>query len=368
VPDARPTAPADTAASAFRASIEDRRIAIDFGRVQPPKENGEVGIGLTNRILVDGATAARLVSALNTCLREYESRWRITAPDEKSAPVSRAPSPSHAEPDEAGQKAALLFRIMDELRTPHMYERSVRMTDEALAANRFLLSLSKQSVKGDFRQVALGLCARLAMPAPLRKLAEEHVERARAVHLGFEGDGRILFKYYIEYDPAAQEASRTSPGAPTTLHIAFKWDTANPEQRVISRYSLYPSLSEAQILGRLAGIYRAAGNEASLDIVRAVLAVACTRVDAESLQYLEVREDGNDRLSFDLNFYDAGLLVKDLQAPLSQMRQRFSIKPGQFQALYDQIKSQTAGHLAGGVHRNGNDFFNVYYGVQRRQG
>jgi hypothetical protein len=49
------------------------------------------------------------------------------------------------------------------------------------------------------------------------------------------------------------------------------------------------------------------------------------------------------------------------------MRQRFAIKPGQFQALYDQIKSQTAGHLAGGAHRNGKDFFNVYYGVQRRQ-
>ena len=34
-----------------------------------------------------------------------------------------------------------------------------------------------------------------------------------------------------------------------------------------------------------------------------------------------------------------------------------------FQALYDQIKMKALGHLAGGVHRNGKDFFNLYYGV-----
>jgi hypothetical protein len=32
--------------------------------------------------------------------------------------------------------------------------------------------------------------------------------------------------------------------------------------------------------------------------------------------------------------------------------------------LYDQIKTRRFGHLAGGVHRNGKDFFNVYYGPQ----
>jgi len=249
-----------------------------------------------------------------------------------------------------------------------MYERSVRLTEGALAANRFLLSLSRQSVKDDFAAAALRLGERIGMPEAFREVAKQHVGQARAVHLGFEGDERVLFKYYIEYDTAAQAAGRETPDAPATLHLAFKWDTANPEHRVVSRYLLYPALSEAQILDRLSRIYRASGNEQSLEIARSALEVACTRVDAESLQYLEVREDGNDRLSFDLNFYDAGLLVKDLQAPLVQMRQRFAIKPGQFQALYDQIKPQTAGHLAGGVHRNGKDFFNVYYGVQRRQG
>jgi hypothetical protein len=254
--------------------IEDRNIAIDFGSLCTPKAGNEVSIDLARRIGFDRATAARLVSALNTCLREHESRWRITTPGEKPAIVSRAPTASKATSAPCSSSTSNTTRT-------------------------------------------------------------------------------------------AQEASRTTPDAPATLHVAFKWDTADPERRVMSRYLLHPALSEAQILERMSRIYRAGNNDTSLDIARAVPAVASTRVDPESLQYLEVQEDGNDRPSFDLNFYDASLLVRDLQAPLAQMRQRVAIKPGQFQALYDQIKPQTAGHLAD---RHGRDFFNVYYGVQKRRG
>ncbi len=40
--------------------------------------------------------------------------------------------------------------------------------------------------------------------------------------------------------------------------------------------------------------------------------------------------------------------------------------PDSFQALYDQVRSQRLGHLAGGVHRDGASFATVYYGVERR--
>ena len=71
----------------------------------------------------------------------------------------------------------------------------------------------------------------------------------------------------------------------------------------------------------------------------------------------------NARRSFDLNLYNAKLQVKDMQPLLHRMREHFGVRPGQMQALYDQIKTKALGHLAGGVHRNGEDFFNVYYGV-----
>ena len=87
------------------------------------------------------------------------------------------------------------------------------------------------------------------------------------------------------------------------------------------------------------------------------------RTEAERLQYLEVEELENGRRSFDLNVYNAGLTVKDAQPLLQRMRAHFNLRPGQFQALYDQIRGLSLGHLAGGVHRDGRDFFNVYYGV-----
>ena len=52
-----------------------------------------------------------------------------------------------------------------------------------------------------------------------------------------------------------------------------------------------------------------------------------------------------------------------MQPLLGQMREMFDLRPGQWQALYDQIKGKALGHLAGGVHRDGRPFFNVYYGV-----
>jgi hypothetical protein len=82
----------------------------------------------------------------------------------------------------------------------------------------------------------------------------------------------------------------------------------------------------------------------------------------------DTREHELKRRSFDLNFYDAGLLIEALRPQLARMRQQFAIRPDQFRALYDQIESQPAGHLAGGILRNGKVFFNVYYGVRKRHG
>jgi len=132
---------------------------------------------------------------------------------------------------------------------------------------------------------------------------------------------------------------------------------------VVTEYLWHPALSAGEIGARLASHVYQGGDEGSLAIARAVLELAASRVSAEKLQYLEVQEPGNGRRSFDLNLYNAKLTVKDVQPQLQAMRERCGVRPGQFQALYDQIKGKVLGHLAGGVHRDGRDFFNVYYGV-----
>lgn len=361
------TAPTGVRADAIRTTIAERSIAIDFGRGLPETTPGEAVVALSNRILLDPPTVARLISALQEVARKHGGAW----PAAEAQPVvqaSRAPTRSHAEPDEAGTKAAFMIRLMTALDCPYYHERSFRISAQSLAANRFLLTANTKSIAGDRHQAILDMCRRLSMPADLQQQVEESIGGAKAVHFGFEGDGRILYKVYLERRDAYDESRTAAPGTPVLLHVAFKWDTNAPAQRAISRYRWYPHLAADQVVARMAAIYRGDSASSSFQIAQEVLQAAAAGMNQKSLQYLEVQEDGNDRLSFDLNVYDAGLQLKDVQPQLTRMRETFGIRPGQFQALYDQIKTRILGHLAGGVHRNGQEFFNVYYGAQRYRG
>ena len=152
-------------------------------------------------------------------------------------------------------------------------------------------------------------------------------------------------------------------GEPVLQHLAYKWE-ASSGAHVTTRYHLFPQASLELVQTRLGHIYNKATDNSSLDIALSVLESAAERCPADHLQYLEVIEDQNERKSFDLNLYEAGMTVKEIQAQLSRMRDHFGVKPGHFQALFDQVKNKTLGHLAGGVHRNDLDFFNLYYGME----
>jgi hypothetical protein len=123
-----------------------------------------------------------------------------------------------------------------------------------------------------------------------------------------------------------------------------------------------PFLDADGVSARLKEIYRGANSE-SLAVAEEFLRLAASRVDQRKFMLCEVEEAENARRSFDMNLYEAKLRVRDADALLQRIRNRFHIRAGQFQALYDQIGSMHLGHLAGGVHRDGSDFFNVYYGV-----
>lgn len=349
---------------AFRAAIAEGSIAIEFGRTPP---DGGAGVRLSNRIVLDPSTIARLISALQESTSRNAGVWEAAKP-EPVAQVSRAPTKSHAIPDVAGTRAGLLFSLMDQLGCPYYHERSFRISEGLLAANRFLLTANTRSIPGDLPGAVLRICRNLAMPEDLQREVEVAIPGAKSVHFGFEGDDRILYKVYLERRHAHEEGEQVSAGTPVLLHLAFKWDSNAPEHRVISRYLWYPHLSAAQIVARMAAIYHGDPASPCLRISQEVLHAAARSMNEKGLQYLEVKEDGNERLSFDLNVYDAGLQLKEVQPQLAGMREHFGIRPGQFQALYDQVKTRVLGHLAGGIHRNGHEFFNVYYGVQRHKG
>ena len=342
-----------TGTDAFRGKVERENIVVEFGNSQAVRG----AIALTQQVVVPVDTAKRLVLALGDALRRY-------APEALSPEAARrAVTPVNAPPDAAGETAALLLKLVADLGVPYQHERSFRISRGAMHANRFLLSLDTADIIGSPVQTVMEICARLGIPDTTRKAAENSFGTAACVHFGFEeAGGGLLCKLYLERQvPAGEAADAAARRGPVLLHLAYKWNPSSGAE-VVTRYHWYPRLPLGDLESRLASVYRGGGAAASIDIARAVLRAAAERAPAEQLQYLEVEEE-NGRRSFDLNVYDAALQLKDVQDALFAMRERFGVRPGQFQALYDQVKTRALGHLAGGVHRNGEEFFNVYYGV-----
>lgn len=360
-------------ADAFKLSLDGDKVVIEFGRAVGTAAGGQPHIGVTDRIVIPRAIAQRLTVQLDDALKPHAASLRLAQaqalpPGQAAAAARPGPAPTRPPPDESGTKAAQLIRLVGELAVPHQYERSFRISQGSLQANRFLLTFNTNDVTGDPRQRVLDICDRMGMPPAAHAAAEAAFEMAHCLHLGFEGDASsIVCKLYLERTVPPEEArTARASNQSVLLHLAFKWDLLRGEA-VTTRYRWFPGLSADAIEARFAQVYGAGQGASpggvSRDIATAVLREAAIRIAAERMQYLEVEEAENDRRSFDLNLYNAKLQVKDIQPLLYRMREHFGVRPGQFQALYDQVKGLALGHLAGGVHRNGADFFNLYYGV-----
>lgn len=355
-----------TAADAFRIAVEDGNLAVELGRfaLPSPDEPGGV-VTLSDRVVIAPETAARLLVGLREALArraEAPTEDGGPAPDSLSAPSGIGATPANLPPDPAATASARLLDRIRALGVPYGYERSFRLSAAGLQANRFLVSMNRADLGADALDRTLAVGRELGMPEEAQRHAREQFEDARCVHFGFEaGDGAIVGKLYLERGPADDEVARaTERGEGVLLHLAFKWDVRSGAH-VVTRYDWFPALSAAAIEARLRALYAPAEDGESARIACELLALAAAR--GGELPYLEVREPDNGRRSFDLNLYDAGLAVRDALPLLLRMRDLHGVRPGQFQALLDQIKGRPLGHLAGGAHRDGRDFFNVYYGA-----
>jgi len=356
--------PSVTAADSFKLSLEAGDVVLDFGRAASAPG---AGVTVTDHVVVPVDTARRLLVTLGEALARHEAALRAAqakalAPEDAAAATRPGQAPLRASPDSAGEQGALLFRLVGELGVSGQYERSLRISEAGLEANRFLLTLEQRDIPGG-RERVLDICRRLGMPEEALAAASERYGMANCIHFGFEGDaGRGMCKLYLERAVSPEEARLArAAGESALLHLAFKWTPGG--SFVTTEYRWHPALTAAEIAQRLERHVYAGASGESLEIAKGVLSLAAGRIAAEQLQYLEVQERETDRRSFDLNLYNARLQVKEMQPQLNRMRELHKLRPGQFQALYDQIKLLPLGHLAGGVHRNGKDFFNLYYGV-----
>ncbi len=278
----------------------------------------------------------------------------------------RGITPLNLPPDPMAEAADWLHNAVRAMAPGFYQERSFRVAPQSLQGNRFLLSVGSRQMPADALERAWAIARHLGLPAAVRPEVETAFARADHLHFGFEGEpGRVICKLYFERTVTGLEAEQARlTGEPALQYEAFKWNIASGEH-VVSRYHWFAGLPVMGIAKRMADICADAAAPVG-EMALGVLDLAASRLPPERLLYLEVSEPDQPRRSFDLNLYDSQLLVRDFQPLLYAMRDHFEIRPGQFQALYDQVKGKRMGHLAGGIHRNGQAFFNVYFGGVRQ--
>ena len=261
------------------------------------------------------------------------------------------------------ERAVKLFKIIEDLRVSCGYERSFKMLDHTLLANRFLLGINTADLKPGR---LLDVCRQLDMPAQYMELFQAHLAVANVVFLGFE-DRKVdcLYKVYLEFwEKVKSDIHRTSnKQEPVLLHLGFKWNTDDNTQRAISQYMCYPMLSVKDILKRLSNVYQGHEDNTSLQIAEDIITFAGSRSASSSFIYLEVGEEDNPGKSFDINLYKAQFRLREIASSLSRMREHYSIPAEQFGLLYQLVGNKLFGHLAGGLNREGKDFLTVYYEV-----
>ena len=261
-----------------------------------------------------------------------------------------------------------LIAMITELGVPFYFERSFQVSASGLSTDRCLVAISNRKagdhVPSTFRRFA---CA-LRMPHSLLNRSLGELPNARWIHWGLEDTpNQKTCKVYLEYARCGD--THGSGKGPVLLHVGYKWSFTNASDFVRTRYYFHPTFGRTELLDRLRAIYSFdVASSPSLEIVDAVLQKVFDDETSPSIQYLEVSEEGGPRRSFDLNLYESALTIEDVRPEIVSMARRFSISELKLNTFLEQIRCRSVGHLAGGLHRNGREFFNIYYGAEHWSG
>ena len=350
-------------ANAFHAASGREEVVLLFGQSVPaPRGLPEKRLEFMERIVLNPFTAKRLAFQLQDAVRAYE---RTYGPLDKE-PLAPEPTPVHGA-GSIDERARLLIEFVGKLEAVYGLERSFKVFEKTLLGNRFLVTMSKDSISNQTNERLLDICNRIRMPKDFLDRYKENLSFAKYVHFGFEeNEESSLYKAYLEFPPNWESEFLNKPAGDDsfTLYTGFKWDASDSKKRALTRYTCYPVITPEQMVNRLGDLYEGDMERGSLEIVKGFLEMALGRTGHDQILYLEVSEDNNPRRSFDINMYRAKLRLEDLHPLLLQMCRHFSITPERFRALYDPVKSKRFGHLSGGMDREGKEFLTVYYGVE----
>lgn len=258
--------------------------------------------------------------------------------------------------------AVLPFRIIESLGIGCGYERSFKLSNRSLLANRYLLGIDTGDVS---RKLLLDACRQLDMPHKLLEEFEDGLPEANLVFFGFEDSEQAgsIYKVYLEYWDQLRQQLRagTASGAPHLLHKGFKWYIDAPDRNVVTWYQCLPGLTIDEIQQRIESTYRDMPDAGSLDAIRWMIAIARRRSPGKQFLFVEVSEPGNPRKSFDLNLYPAGMRVADVAEPVRNAAASLNVPTDKLERLMSIVRSKLFGHISAGVSRAGEEYLTVYY-------
>ena len=261
-----------------------------------------------------------------------------------------------------------LQAVVRAIGAPHGREYSIKLRDQGVLANRFLLTVARDDIGADATARVLAACRRIEMSPQFLDAVAAHLPAANMIHFGYEEDldGRGYYKVYLERGEQFTRAMKSRPPVtdPFVLYHAFKWNHANRNEQVMARYVCHPRLGRTALLQRVAAVYAGVAERTPWHLFCELVAAASRRVPETELLYLEVTEDGTQRKSYDVNFYRAGLRLASVAPFIERLGTHFRLRADLVPAAFAGILDLRLGHVAGGVDRHGRDFLTIYYGAE----
>lgn len=332
----------------------------------------ETRVKLKERVVLGPLAAKRLAILLNKCIQDYESKdgplkvdsLPSTGPEKITLLRNKLPAFKAERTDD---RAGLVIQLVDNLDIKYGFERSFKIFEKTLLANRFLLGFKKKRIRLEPHERILDICRRMDIPENLLQAYRGSLPDSNYLHFGFEENERTcLYKAYLEFYDRVEEAMKTQPGkfGSFLMHLGFKWDALDNSRQALTRYIWHPFLSLEDVRGRLSEILDPHKLGTLFEIAKGIVDMASRIVHPYDILYMEVEEENNPRRSFDINVYRAKLQLRNLQPWFSQMCRHYAIPSEEFHTLYEGVQDKTLGHIAGGIDRQGRDFLTVYYGVE----
>lgn len=350
------------------ASSNDE-VTLLFGSSEPYIGQPEVTVHLRNRVRLRPVAAKLLRDLLGRTLSQYEARHGEITDGYQPLPGSEPLAGSRPRvpllPVDLAERGALLLELVRAFNVPCETERSCKLMPGTMLSKRFLLGLRKASL-GAAATIRLPVVfKRLGMPEAFATEARQGLADADFVHFGFEEtEGGCVLKFYLEQTGALASAlASQAPAEPIQLYLGYKWDPAEPERCAVTRYIAHPGLTPEAIHEKMAGVLQDT-DAVALGFCREILDLAADRTGSKKLLYVEVTEEGNPRISFDLNLYSAQLQLSEVYPILAAACRHYAIPQEQFRAFYEGAKDYTLGHVSAGIDREGRSFFTVYFGGQ----